>query len=65
MVTSNKLTDNFTGVVTNGLGTDVVRQPPVAPNYYNLRSRRNIIKYQRSSQSNVSVEFSLCLVQES
>jgi hypothetical protein len=33
VVTSNKLTDNFAGLITSGLGPDVARGPPVVPRW--------------------------------
>jgi hypothetical protein len=36
VVTSNKLTNNFAGLVTSGLGPDVARRPPVAPRWLKL-----------------------------
>jgi hypothetical protein len=33
-VTSNKLTNNFAGLITSGLGPDVARGPPVGPRWF-------------------------------
>jgi hypothetical protein len=34
VVTSNKLTNNFAGLVASGLGPDVASGPPVLPRSY-------------------------------
>jgi hypothetical protein len=39
VVTSNKLTNNFAGLVTSGLGSDVARGPLVLPRCHLLSSR--------------------------
>jgi hypothetical protein len=31
VITSDKLTNNFMGLVTNGLGSDMASKPPVGP----------------------------------
>jgi hypothetical protein len=38
ILTSNKLTNNFTGLVTSGLGPDVAGGPPVGPRWRNFWS---------------------------
>jgi hypothetical protein len=37
--TSNKLTNNFAGLVTNGTGPDVARGPPVGSCWYMYETR--------------------------